>query len=252
MTTSKLAKGASVSPKRGSRLGSRIDTFLIHHMASTDGEGVTRMMWGAGGREVSANYTILNDGTLYGVVPEEDRAWTSGAAGDGGRGAAWDRRSITVEIENESAAPDWRISAAAITTAARLLNDLRARYGVTNVLGHRDLYERFGASYPTFCPGPNTVATIVAKAASLAAKPTTTTPKPAPAAPLEDDDMPIAILEKKGDSQSTKSLYNVTTGKAIRAISRDENISFRASQADGGPIVYVSVSPAEYKQRGGF
>ena len=162
MTYSSLTDRSGVSPKRSSREGARIDTFLVHHMASTGGVGVSEMMLGSGGRTVSSNYTILSDGTLWGIVPEEDRAWTSGAAGDGGKGAAWDRRSITVEIENETAAPDWRISQRALQTAANLLADLRRRHPITNVLGHRDLYERYGASYPTYCPGPNTVAQILA------------------------------------------------------------------------------------------
>lgn len=164
MVYSTLAVERHTSPKHSSRQGASIDTFLIHHMASTDGPGTSRMMIGPSGRTVSANYTIMADGRIIGVVPEELRAWTSGAAGDGGRGAAWDRRSITVEIENESGDPDWRISSAALNAAAALLKDLRKRYPIVNVLGHRDLYSRFGASYPTYCPGPNTVATIVALA----------------------------------------------------------------------------------------
>lgn len=166
MTYSALASSTGVSPKRGSREGARIDTFLVHHMAGVGGAGVTEMMRASGGRTVSANYTIHTDGSLHGVVPEEDRAWTSGAAGDGGRGAAWDRRSITVEIANETGDPSWRISDAALRTAAALLNDLRSRYQIENVLGHRDLYQRYGASYPTYCPGPETVDSILALAAA--------------------------------------------------------------------------------------
>ena len=197
MTTfSALAVSTGVSPKRGPREGAIIDTLLIHHMASTDGPGVTRMMLGPGGREVSANYTIWSDGTIHGVVPEEDRAWTSGAAGDGGKGAAWDRRSITVEIENERAgdATGWPISPAALQAAANLLADLRKRYKIVNVLGHRDLYQRFGASYPTFCPGPETVGRILTLSPSVsepapasAPKPDAPKPSKAPAFPLPDN-----------------------------------------------------------------
>ena len=176
MTYSKLASTTGNSPKKGSRQGASIDTFLIHHMASTGGEAVTRMMRGSGGREVSANYTIHNDGTIHGVVPEESRAWTSGAAGDGGRGAAWDRRSITVEIENESDDPSWRISDAAVNAAARLLADLRTRYGIRNVIGHRDLWSNYRASYPTYCPGPDTVRRII-----VAEQSESPAPKPQPA-----------------------------------------------------------------------
>lgn len=162
MVYSSLASTTGDSAKKSSREGTRIDTFLIHHMAAIGGAGVTDMMRRPGGRTVSANYTIHSDGTLHGVVPEEFRAWTSGASGDGGRGAQWDRRSITVEIANSSGEPNWYISPAALQTAANLLADLRRRYPIENVLGHRDLYQRYRASYPTYCPGPNTVAQILA------------------------------------------------------------------------------------------
>jgi N-acetyl-anhydromuramyl-L-alanine amidase AmpD len=60
-------------------------------------------------KEVSANYAVSNEGRITGVVDEEDRAWTSGSTTDGGAGAAWDRRSITLEIENETAGGGWLV-----------------------------------------------------------------------------------------------------------------------------------------------
>lgn len=65
----------------------------------------------------------------------------------------------------------------------------------------------------------------------------------------QEEEMPIAILERT-NSQLTKSLYDVRTGKAIRAISTNENTSFRKGQA-AGAVVYITVSDKEYKERGG-
>lgn len=166
MTHSPLTNQIRLSKQFSSRNGVRVDTFLIHHQAGTNDDAVIAAMV-SGSKQVSANYTISNEGRLTCVVDEDFRAWTSGSTTDGGKGAAWDRRSITVEIENESGAPEWRISAAAIDTAARLLIDLRKRYPIANVLGHRDLWTRFGASYPTFCPGPETLARILAREAEI-------------------------------------------------------------------------------------
>lgn len=182
MTFSGLTNQVRESSQRSNRNGARIDTFLIHHQAGTNDDSVINEMV-TGSKQVSANYTISNEGRLTGVVPEEYRAWTSGSSTDGGKGAAWDRRSITVEIENEAGAPNWPISPAAIDTAARLLNDLKARYGIVNVLGHRDLWNLYRASYATFCPGPSTVAGIVSRAGGLSGTPTPTpppTPSPSP------------------------------------------------------------------------
>jgi len=163
MTFSKQTNQVRTSSQSSSRNGTTIDTFLIHHQAGTSDDAVIAAMV-SGSRGVSANYTISNEGRITSVVPEELRAWTSGSPYDGGKGAAWDRRSVTVEIENQSAGGSWPISSAALNAAALLLKDLRARYTIKNVLGHRDLWERYSASYPTFCPGPETVAKIVALA----------------------------------------------------------------------------------------
>lgn len=66
----------------------------------------------------------------------------------------------------------------------------------------------------------------------------------------EDDEMTTFIMERANNSQAAKSLYDVKSGRAIRAISKDENKAFRAA---GNPaVVYIPVSDTEYRQRGGF
>lgn len=165
MSYSALTNQYRPSSQRSSRQGATIDTILWHHQAGTNDDSVIAQMI-SGARRVSSNYTISNDGRITCVVDEEDRAWTSGSVTDGGRGAAWDRRSITVEIENETGAPEWRISARAIEAAQRLRADIHSRRSIRQEYGHRDLYQLFRASYPTFCPGPQTVARITSGALS--------------------------------------------------------------------------------------
>jgi hypothetical protein len=161
MTHSILTNQIRESMQRSDRNGTKIDTFLIHHQAGTNDDAVIDLMV-SGRKTVSSNYTISNEGRITLVVNEIYRAWTSGSRYDGGRGSAWDRRAITVEIENQTGAPHWQISDAAKHSAAALLNDLRSRYEISNVLGHRDLWLMFRASYATFCPGENTKAEILA------------------------------------------------------------------------------------------
>lgn len=184
MTHSSLTSQIKLSRQNSSRNGAKVDTFLIHHQAGTNDDATIRAMQ-SGSRQVSANYTISNEGRITLVVDEALRAWTSGSSTDGGKGAAWDRRAITVEIENQSAGGSWPISAAARRAAARLLNDLRQRYGIKYVLGHRDLWARYGASYATFCPGPEKVGDILALAKQLLGDvsplpPVVTPPSPTP------------------------------------------------------------------------
>lgn len=157
MTHSILTNQIRLTPTQfSSRNGAIIDTFLIHHQAGTNDDATINAMV-TGSKQVSSNYTISNEGRITLVVDEDNRAWTSSSA-------FWDGRSITVEIENEFGDPSWGISNAALNAAAALLIDLRKRYNIVNVLGHRDLYSKYGQSYPTYCPGPNTVAEIIRRA----------------------------------------------------------------------------------------
>ena len=178
MTFSNVVAPGNVrsSSQRSSRNGVTIDHFILHHSAAFDVNQVLGEMVNAT-KQVSANYVVANDGTAYGVVDEEDRAWTSGSSTDGGRGAAWDRRSITFEILDQTGAPDWTVSAAAQETVARIVADCSRRYGIApqrvggdtgwTVYGHRELYTIFGASYSTACPGGLPLDNIAARSAAI-------------------------------------------------------------------------------------
>lgn len=152
MVYSPLTNIAYNTHQKSSRNGVRIDRFIDHHAVSRNWRDVLAMMMG--GKEVSANYIIGNGGEIISVVPEEDRAWTSSSA-------AWDGRAITVEVCNETLAPSYTISAAAQESLARLKADVSMRYGFpltrsgssSTVIGHRELYLWYGASYATACPG---------------------------------------------------------------------------------------------------
>lgn len=167
---SKLADRIAESPQRSSRQGAKIDHVILHHQAGTNAAAVIRAMQ-SGSRQVSANYVVTNEGEVVGVVDEEDRAWTSGSTSDGGKGAAWDRRSITFEIENESAGGTWPVSAKAEQAVAEVLVDLHRRRGLKldreHVLGHRDLWTKYKASYPTACPGGLNIARVLERADAL-------------------------------------------------------------------------------------
>lgn len=159
MSFSTLTNEVRSSSQRSSREGATIDHIILHHSAATNAEMVLDMMV-SGSRQVSSNYVIGNDGIIYGVVDEEDRAWTSGSSDDGGKGAAWDRRSITFECLDLSV-DGWTISDASYRSIAAVMADVAKRYGFelvrdganSTVFGHKDLWNFFEASYPTACPG---------------------------------------------------------------------------------------------------
>lgn len=171
MSFSGLTNQIRRSGQRSSRQGARVDHLTLHHQAGTNDDAVINMMVNAT-RQVSANYTVSNEGRITGVVDEEDRAWTSGSSTDGGKGAAIDRRSITMEIENEAGAPNWPVSQIAHERVAALCADVAKRYGFdlnrsATVEGHRELWTRYRASYPTACPGGLNLDWIVTRAREL-------------------------------------------------------------------------------------
>ena len=114
MTYSQLINRREETTKRSTRDGRTVERIVVHHWAGIYG-GVERLVYSSD--QASANYIILNDGTLIGSVPEEYAAWTSGS---------WevDSRSVTVEVQNETTAPEWRVSQAAINTLIQLIIDL--------------------------------------------------------------------------------------------------------------------------------
>lgn len=129
-----------------------VDSIGHHHAASTSLPAVLAAMQ-PGGRDVSANYVIYRD-QVWGVVPENARAYCSASRQD-------DNRSIVYEIINSSGGPDWSFDPVTLDTVMRLDADIMRRYGVRpqhaipGFWEHRNLWEWFRRSYPTACAGPS-------------------------------------------------------------------------------------------------
>lgn len=137
----------TASSEYSSRQGEKIDTLQIHHATMTSLSGLISMMQ-PGGRTVSANGALGNDGHLVEVVPLANRAFTSASS--------YDRRCLTVETCNTTLSPTWGISEASRLRLARLAVDMY-RKGMLgsltrkHIIGH---YEVPG-TYATACPGPD-------------------------------------------------------------------------------------------------
>lgn len=133
-----------------SREGYAITTLQDHHTAYPNDAG-SRALMDAGGRTVSANGLLLRDGTLVEVVPGQFRAFTSASSAD-----KW---SLTVEVVNQTAGPEWGISEAQRRRLAKLHQDM-ARAGLPTTPGKRGQGGLMGhnetpGSYATACPGPD-------------------------------------------------------------------------------------------------
>lgn len=149
MVHSPLTNGVQLTSDSSSRNGVKVDRFILHHAATTSLAAILALFQ-PGGRTVSANYAMGNDGTLILAVDETRRAWTSSSA-------QWDGRAITIEVANSSTGGSWPVSDATFDKLARLIADVATRYNFpindNTLLTHQELYRRYGASYPTACPG---------------------------------------------------------------------------------------------------
>ena len=150
MTFSHLIGGTAAGSNKNRGKGP-VHRIIVHHQASANRGGENHLTNPT--TKVSANYILRSDGTLIGQVPEEYRPWTTGPTPDA--------NSITIEIQNSTGAPTWKVSAAAKEKLARLMADLSIRYGWgplklgTNVRMHREFKN-------TNCPGPDMEASLPA------------------------------------------------------------------------------------------
>lgn len=146
-----------------SRGGTQVDTFIVHHAASGSLEGTLGMMRRGERGGLSATFVVQDDRIVY-VTPIEYRPHTTASE-------AWDARAITVETINSQVgdASGWPISEASYRSLGRIAAWMAATYpgfrlDRNRVLGHREIYERYGASYATACPGGISVDRVVQEA----------------------------------------------------------------------------------------
>lgn len=150
MTFSSLISGTLPHHNKfSSRYGAKVTRGINHHWAGVSG-GDARLL--NPNEAASANYILYSDGRLFGQVPEEYRAWTSGSP-------EADNSSITIEIQNSGRAVNnndndpnsWPISPRAMNTLIALWADVGRRYGWgkidrSRIRGHREFAS-------TACPG---------------------------------------------------------------------------------------------------
>lgn len=154
------------TPQKGPRIPAGVPTVIvIHHAANLNFQVVIDLELGA--REVSST-VIIKDGDVASMFDETYRAWSLSSQ-------YWDSVSLSSETCNETTAPDWTISEASYATLAKVVADWCRRYLIpcdrTHIMGHREVYTRYGASYATACPGGIDLDRVVADAAALLSAP---------------------------------------------------------------------------------
>ena len=126
-----------------------ITVITIHHMAGIMTSVACAQMH-ANKNSSSANYYIGYDGDICLGVPESRRAWTTGSATN-------DYKAITIEVSNNSGAPNWTVSDASYQATIKLCADICQRNNIARIIytgnksGNLTMHKWFQA---TACPGP--------------------------------------------------------------------------------------------------
>ena len=150
MSNSPLIVHTRISPNSSIRTA-KIDSIIIHHMAST---ALTIEACGAEfarpERKASSNYGVGTDGRVALYVEESRRSWCS---------SNWqaDDHSITIEVQNSTKTPNWEVSDKALEALIELCVDICRRNNIPklNFTGDKSgnllMHKWFAA---TACPGP--------------------------------------------------------------------------------------------------
>lgn len=104
-----------------------IDTITIHHMAGNLTVETCGNIFANPNRKGSSNYGIGTDGRKAGYVGEENRSWCSSSKVN-------DFRAITIEVANNTLAPNWTVSEAALKSLYELLYDICKRNGIQKLV----------------------------------------------------------------------------------------------------------------------
>lgn len=121
---------------------------VVHHAASGSFNAVVQMELGA--KQVSSTI-VLKDTQVASMFDEAYRAWSLSSG-------YYDSVSLSSETCNSGGASEgWPISESSYHTLAKVIAVWCGKYGIPinreRIIGHREVYTRYDASYATACPG---------------------------------------------------------------------------------------------------
>lgn len=138
----------------GSRGGDPINGAVLHHTANGGGKSALDFVANANSRNSHPTYLVQNNGDAFGIVHPDRRPYSTAGRPD--------TEAVAFEIDNESGAPNWPISAAAMSTVIDICvyhakNGPRAGRGFAKNIPGRVQTEFFIAWHrqyvATTCPG---------------------------------------------------------------------------------------------------
>ncbi len=148
MSNSSLVSYTKILNHKNSPRNNTIKKITIHHMAGNLSLETCYNVLNKGG--ISANYGIDSNGGIGLYVDERDRAWTSASPSN-------DNQAVTIEVANNSGAPNWTVSTKAFNSLIDLCVDICKRNGIKSLnytgttAGNLTIHKMF---IDTECPGP--------------------------------------------------------------------------------------------------
>lgn len=118
----------------------KIDTIILHYTGMKTGEEALARLCDPAAR-VSSHYLIEEDGRVFRLVAEEQRAWHAGVSSWKGEGEI-NARSIGIEIVNPGHEWGYRgFPKAQVDALVALLKDIQSRWNIplSRVIGHSDV-----------------------------------------------------------------------------------------------------------------
>lgn len=148
MSNSTLCKYIHIVGNYSDRQGNGVSRIIIHHMAGNLSlETLGKVMES---RQSSATYGIDVNGNIGQYVDEAYRPWTT---------SSWeaDKCAVTIEVSNNTFAPNWTISDVSMKALIELCIDICRRNGITRLnytgdkSGNLHMHKWYAS---TACPGP--------------------------------------------------------------------------------------------------
>lgn len=150
MSNSNLVDYIKLSPNCTKPRLNKIEKITIHMVAGNCTVETLGDIFAPKSRQASSNYGIGSDGRVGMYVEEVNRSWCSGNRDN-------DHRAITIEVANDSGAPDWHVSDKAMKKLIELCVDICKRNGIKKLnftgdkSGNLTMHKWF---QDTSCPGP--------------------------------------------------------------------------------------------------
>lgn len=203
MSNSKLINYIRLSPNCTKPRNNSIKKITIHMVAGNCTVETLGYIFEKKSRKASSNYGIGSDGRVGMYVEEANRSWCSGSRDN-------DHQAITIEVANDSGAPEWHVSDKAMKKLIELCVDICKRNGIEKLNftgdknGNLTMHKYF---QDTSCPGQYLeskfpyIANEVNKALGVADQPTEKPTEKESAKTVNIDLLVLRKGENRGNEQ---------------------------------------------------